>query len=96
MRSLPCWTFEKTWHKLSDDTVDSVRCGHGGLQKVRTTGWQDLLSRAQARLDRAQQEQEWAPTQEQNNQRASQVAVTWRSYEKPRHGIDEIHPWRLS
>ena len=88
--------FEKTWHKLCDDTVDSLHFGHEVLQRVRTTVLQDLLFRAQARLERAQQEQERALTQGPINQCASQVAVTWRSYDKPRHGTDGIRPWRLS
>ena len=27
----------ETWHKLCDDTVGSVRCGHEGLQRPRST-----------------------------------------------------------
>ena len=42
----------------------------------------DLLFRAQAILDRTQQEQKRAPTQGPGNQCASQVAVTWRSYDE--------------
>ena len=50
----------------------------------------DPLFRAQARIDRAQQEQKRALTQEPGNQCASQVAVTWRSYDERKVDLGEI------
>ena len=76
------WTFEKTWHKLCDDTVESVRCGHERVTESAYDSVTDPLFRAQARLDRAQQEQKRASTQGPFNQLVSQVAVTWRSHDK--------------
>ena len=63
-----------TQHKLFDDTVGSVRCGHEGLQTARTTVLQPYFYTREERLDGATK-----PTQEQNKQRrVSQIGETWR------------------
>ena len=92
VRSLRCWAFEKTWHKLCDDTVDSVRCGY--RECVRQRG-RPTFPRA-SKTGSSTTGTERAPTQGPSNQCASQVAVTWRSNDERRHGTDGIHPWRLS
>ena len=35
MRSTLSVEISETWHKVCEDTVGSVRCGHEGLQRMR-------------------------------------------------------------
>ena len=102
--TLPCHTrgvrpvTQFTWQILRENMAQALRttqwteCAVAmkGLQRAAYDSVADLLFRKQARFYRTQQEQKRGPTQGRSNQCASQVAVTWRSYDERKVDPDKI------
>ena len=74
------------WHKLCDDTVSSVHCGHESYRRA-CDGVPSLLLHTRRKTRSSNKGRRF---QEPSKQRVSQIGETWRSYDERKVDLDEI------